>query len=462
MSSCFRRISAERLRDDRGSALITVVLVSFLLITMMTLTMQSGVQSARTAARGKNFDVALATAEAGVDASMARIQASGGAFTGQATGQVATGTYTSSVTRSADGFVIDVTGNAGGQELGRTRRVRATLGPPLSIAYALQSTTSVELKNTDTIQGDVWANDSVLLEHGNTVRGSVTAAQGWVLLKQGSSVEGNVWSGGFHSTAGWAMSLENGATIGGWAKASVSDPMTACPAGGSYAIRLGGGNVIDGAVTTCDEVVGGAPTGVYTPNVFTQAAAPKPLPVFTFNRYNYDQTSYAEFTSVSEFQAWLDAHSTSVTGTFHVTDPNPSQNVRIDLTNVVVTGDTTIVTNAPVFTNGISDDASSKVFTVVSHYRPPTGAACTVNQDASECAIHVKNNFDPSCRTAVLLYADRGPVAVKNNQKTCGSVVADSILVKNNQELTYDERLARAVGFGASSYEIVRWEEVPS
>jgi hypothetical protein len=38
-------------------------------------------------------------------------------------------------------------------------------------------------------------------------------------------------------------------------------------------------------------------------------------------------------------------------------------------------------------------------------------------------------------------------------------IYADTILVMNNQTLSYDPRIARIVGFGDHTYEIARWEE---
>ena len=51
---------------------------------------------------------------------------------------------------------------------------------------------------------------------------------------------------------------------------------------------------------------------------------------------------------------------------------------------------------------------------LISTYKPPTGSSCDLNQDKSECAVHLKNNFATSGNTAVLVYTPYGPVAVKN------------------------------------------------
>lgn len=449
-------------RSEEGSSLIIVVFVSFLLLSMVTLVLRHGESAETSSARGRNFDLSLASAEAGVDEAMARIESSDGTFTGSLSGSTPQGTYTGTVSRvPGKSYTIEMTGSVGGDVLGRDRKLKVTLEPPLSFSFALFSDTSIELKNNDTIDGDVWANESVLVAQNDVLKGSVTSAGSWIRMEGGSRVDLDVWSGGSNTSDGTAIKLHNNAQIVGSAKASVSDPSTTCP-DSSYDVDLGSGAVVSGDLTSCGSQTGaGSVNGTAQTGTYTEAGVPKSLPRFNFNANNYDPGTYHEFFSVADFNAWLDTNKTDLHGTFWIDEPSPSQTNRIDLTGAVVTGDVTIVTNAPVFTNAISDDISSRqVFVLVSRYEPPTGSSCDVNQDSSECAVHVKNNFDSSCATAVLIYADNGPVAIKNNQKMCGSVYAESILIKNNQTLTYDARVDRIIGFGTVTYEIVRWEEL--
>ena len=99
-----------------------------------------------------------------------------------------------------------------------------------------------------------------------------------------------------------------------------------------------------------------------------------------------------------------------------------SQGLRLDLTGVTISGDTTIISNVPIFANGLEDSAGDAIFTLVSTYQPPTGSACDVNQDNSECSIHLKNNFEPSGNTAVVIYS---PVRSGRGQEQPGSVRND-------------------------------------
>lgn len=449
--------------------MIVVVLVAAALMGLVVLLLNRGAQSERTAARSEHHDLALSAAEAGVFEAIARIQASEGTFEGSLSGQASGGTYSGTAAKTpGERYVVEMTGEVGGTQFGRSRRVQVTLEPPSdTFRYALFSRTSLELKNNDIVNGDIWANDSITTGQNDEITGSVTSAQSWLQVQGGTWIEGPVWTGGFDADIPFAIELEDNAEIrgpDGNAKASVSDPSTSC-GDSNYKAIMGSGSRIAGDLTTCGAKSGSSGTieGDYTPNTYTAAAVPKSMPAFSFNKDNYDQSTYHEFTSVEDFQSWLDSNASSLEGTFWVSDDNASQSNRIDLTDATVVGDTTIVTDAPVYTNGITDDASpDKTFVLVSRYEPPASSACDVNQDSSECAVHVKNNFDASCETTVLMYADNGPVAVKNNQEMCGSIYADSILIKNNQSLTYSAAVDSVIGFGNVTYEIVRWEELGS
>lgn len=445
---------------------MTVLVVSLLLMGLMVLSIGTGDRAMRTSARDRNSELALAIAEGGVHEATARIEASGGTgFPTSFTGTTPQGTYEVTIVRTPGGFVIESIGHVGREQLGRSRKVRVTLGPPNTFKYAIFSNTSIELKNNDDVTGDVWANDSILLESNGTIRGSVTAARSWIQLQGGTTVEGDVWSGGYNPSGPWAINLSGAsATVMGNAWASVSAPTDPTTCSGEnqadFRVLMHTGAQIGGDLTTWGEYSGGSVQGTYTPYTCTAAAVPLSMPGLVVNRYNYDQSTYQEFSSVPDFQTWLASNKTDMHGTFVITDPSGSQSRRIDLTGVVVTGNTTLITNSPVFTNGITDDNLGEyVFVVASSYQPPAGSACDVNRDSSECAVHIKNDFQSSCKTATLIYANAGPVAVKNNSNFCGAIYADSILIKNNQVLTYDTRVSGVVGFGDVAFQRDRWEE---
>ncbi len=465
--------------------MVTVVIVAMLIGSLTSLAMTTGQQANTSSTKDRNHEQALDVSEAGVHQAVAKIDeltsTQGFVDSFSFTGSTSEGDYDVAVTRRGDdGFIIESTGDVGGSHLTRKRKLKVTFAPPELFPgelLALFSSTSIELKNNDILAGDIWANDSVLIRQGVNHNGSVTAAQSWFQIEANGRVGGNVTSGGYHADGTWAINMGQHSEIGGFAKASVTapaDPET-CDGEthGNYDVVMDNDSSIGGDLTTLGERLGGGFVGgdiaIHT---CTAAPAARPMPDHAAVTGNYDQgTLHPTFNSVAEFQTWLNTNS-GMHGTFVINDPAPSQSNRIDLSgedlvcNTVageVNCNTTIITNAPVFTNGIEDDLVTEEgrFVVISHYKPPTSTGCDVNHDGSECAIHAKNNFDPDCRTAVLLYADKGPVAVKNNNEMCGSVISEGILIKNNQELNVDPRVQRVVGFGPTTWEIARWEEIP-
>jgi hypothetical protein len=485
MSSRSRRTTVSRLRrEEDGNILITTIIVSLLVGALASLTLTTGRQSDWSSASDRNHEVALGVAEAGVHEVISKIASQAvGTYTGPSQcdylsmtpGQTKAysecdaatpqGNYHLAVQRTTDGFTVDATGKTGNVALKRGRRIAVSLVPPELAPegggpYALFSKTSIELKNNDHIySGDVFANDSVFVDQNAILQGSITSAKSWIQTQSGSNVTGNLWSGGYNPTGVWAMDIAG--TVTGFAKASVTAPSDPETCGGethsNYNVQLGG---VTGNVTTLGQVVGGT-AGSKTENVCTPAAAAQFLP--DFNEALYPLTVPA-FSSVAAFNTWRAANPGAIHGNFKINEPNPSQSNRVDLSGWSINGDTVIISDAPVYTDDINDDAlpsnQTAKFTVVSHYKPPTSTGCDVNHDNSDCAIHAKNHFDESCRTAALLFADRGPVAVKNNSKFCGAIYSEGILIKNNQELNYDDRFDRVPGFGHVTWEIGKWQEL--
>ncbi|MCA1830081.1 MAG: hypothetical protein LC663_00995, partial [Actinobacteria bacterium] len=349
------------------------------------------------------------------------------------------------------------------------------MAPPASFKYALFSNTSVTTKNNDIVTGDIWANQNVVVTAGTTVHGSVTGATGYVSEENGSIIDRDATSGGFNPATSYAIDVQTNASVGGNVKATVVNPPDPIKCGGAnqgnYNIHVDSGAVVTGSGKTWGTFTGpGNVQGGTTSNVCISAPATNALPVFTWSPSNYDATTLHQFgtagsassTAVADFTSYVNAQpGKQIQGTFYINQSAPvSQDNRIDLTGVTIIGDTTIVSNTPIFANGLSDNNLQKIFVLVSTYDPPTGTSCDVNNDASECSIDLKNNFQPSCATAVLAYAPYGPTAVKNNATTCGAVYSDDIEVKNNQTLTYDSRVERLSGFGPVTFEVTRWVEL--
>ena len=467
---------ARRAREEEGVALVIAVVLMGVIATLAVLMLTVGVHTDQASARGRNWVQALHVAESGVDQAMAKIQAAGGSYSGTFTGSTAQGTYSVSVSKQArNQFTINSTGSVNaGKQLAATRALQVTLAPPSVFKNALFSYTTLETKNNDVITGDVWANENAIVDAGTSITGSVTAATGYIEIDNGSSIGGNAWSGSFNNSNGYAIWVQQNASVGGWAKGSVTNPPDPITCGGAnaanYKVRADNGASIGSDVTTWGTFTGsGTAGGTINNNLCTAAPAAIAMPQFTYSASNYDPTTLHQFgtpsassaTAVSDFQNYLSSNGNHLAGTFYINQSSPvNQNTMVNLTNAVVTGDLNIITNTPIFTNGTTDQTTNAVAILISTYKPPTGTSCDVNQDNSECAVHLKNNFATSGNTAVLVYAPYGPVAVKNNAIQFGAIYSDSIQIKNNQSLTYDSRIERVVGFGDSTLEVTKWLEV--
>lgn len=498
-------------RDDTGNILISVILVSMLVGALGALTLKTGEQATRTSTSDRNSELALGVAESGLHDVITRINDKATAPTtetcnvfGLAVNQKSTekwptagcfatstpqGTYDVIVKRTLKGFELDAQAKAGGTAFGRNRHVKMTLSPPELFPpgdhYALFSWGMIDLKNNDNIMGDVWANSGAILMDKDAVKGSVTSAQSYIDMKNSmtiacdsgppKSVCGNVWTGGPNTSSGNAIDLA-GASVGGWAKASSGTANCTNDDEPTFKVNLGGGSV-GGNVTALGTVIGGTNYASKNENTCTTAPTPKtgraPTtgctnatgPCFTFNKNNYDPATLHEFPSVADFKIYLDSNKTSLVGTFVIDEPAPNQTAGhfVDLDGAKIIGDTTIVTNAPVDTNGVDQgNTTPKIFTVVSRYTPYE-AGC--DDQGGDCSIQAKNNFQPNadgtCATNVLLYAETGPIAMKNNAKMCGSAIGSNVFLKNNLDLAWDDSLYRIVGFGQQTLEIIRWEELP-
>jgi len=471
------RAALDLRRDESGVAMIIAVVLSAVVGTLAVLMLTVGVHTDQATARGRHFTQSLHVAESGIEEAIALIEELEGQLVANPTTFSSTtelGDYDVTITKqSRNRFLIEAVGGVRrGRQLGAERKIQVLMAPPLVFDKALFSYTTVETKNNDIIDGDVWANHNVILALGTNVLGSAVAATGYISLQGGAVVEGDAWSGGFRAGVREAIALENNARIDGDATASVVNVACVGADNADYKIRINGGGLIGGNVKTWGTVNNaGTILGGIQQNLCTSAPPTEELPTFTYSASNYDPATLHEFgtpgtpssTAVADFQSYLSGQGNSISGTFYVNQADPvNQSVRIDLTGVTITGDTTIVTNTPVFTNGVTDapGLTDAIFTLVSTYQPPAGSTCDVNQDNSECSIHLKNDFSISGSTAVAVYSPFGPVAVKNNAEQFGAIYADSIQVKNNQNLTYDARVDRIVGFGVVTYEIVEWQEV--
>jgi hypothetical protein len=486
------------LRNDDGNVLVVVVMVAMLIGALAALTLATGQQADWASAKDRNHEVALGVTEAAVHEAVARIEsrvATNQSFTNfNVTGDTDEGDYQATVTRVGEAFVVDALGTVGpGQLTRRKRHVKVTLLPPEMFpdaGYALFSKTNLYLKNNNEVyDGDVWANDSLWAESGARIEGSVTSAQSWIKLENGSTVTGYLWAGGRRCDiegqnpcqSGWGINVAPISDIGGWIKSSVSAPNCDGENIDAYKVVLDA-RTVGGDVTSFGPKTGS--TSIPPERLHrdcTTAQPRKDPPVFTFNRWNYDQSTYREFSSAADFNNALTnnlqgINKTALVGTFVITECGTG---TVNLTGSEIAGNVTVITNpqpcengvkgARIRTESVGDNGvpagSRAEFVLVSHYEPPPGTSCT-DKDDTYCAISALNHFDSTCKTATLVYADNGPVSMKNDvgpndNQMCGSIIANGIHMKNDLKLTYDPLFDRVLGFGPRVYEIARWEELP-
>ncbi len=225
-------------------ALISVMVISLVLTLLLVVVVTHQNHADTSSARGRNFDEALGVAEAGIQQAMAKVQAAGGSQPHlNFAGNLPQGSYQVTADKSSPTqWVLQSSGYAGGTRFGRKRVVKVTMLPPRSFRYVLYSNTYLDMKNNDTVTGDVWANNNVSVDTGTVLDGSITTAGGYVNLNGGDIVKHDVWSGG--TSGSYAVQLANGAKVLGHVKASVSGTCSDAPSS-NYSVPLGSGAEID-------------------------------------------------------------------------------------------------------------------------------------------------------------------------------------------------------------------------
>lgn len=451
-------------KDEAGIAMITAIMVITIVTGLTAVVLTTGSHADRSSQRGRNWTVALQTADSGIQRAVAYMQSTNGAVPGPFTGATADGTYNTVVTPlGRHRYRIDSTSAVGkGAGMVTSRSVSVVMGPPKSFRYALFSLTDVNTKNNNYVQGDIWANGNVTVQQNDTVDGSANAATGWIFLDNGSSVTGSAVSGGYNTSNGRAIDVSTNANIGGTAKAESTAPSCSDdPTHIKYNVNVVGS--ISGAVSAWGSKTGGGSTGPFTSLVCLAAPASQPMPAFTYNPVNYNPPP-VEFASPSAFNAWLAAgHQSGLSGTFYI--HGGGANDAVNINGVTIGGDTTIVAEAAPIDAfggvGVADaNSSDKVLVLASYYTPAPGSACTdTGGNPADCAVGIKNNFQPQNNTATLIYAPNGPVAFKNNAEFDGAVYANDIVLKNNLHVVYDPLVDQIVGFGPVTLQTESWTE---
>ena len=446
-------------RGEDGFAMVAAVTLTSVMMIFTIGMLATGIHLTEATVRDESWNRALQVAEAGVDHALYMLETEPTYLgSGAGTIEVPGGEAQVLVSSAAAGFVtVYSTGWSPSQDAANAsrRRIRVDYAPEDTFSFALFSTTGLAVKANGHTEGDIFANNSVLLEENTVVDGSVTSATGTIELDNGAAIRededsaGSAYSGGYDEIDLFGITLGNNAVIQGDAYAQAES----CPGETDDSTRYNilANGTIQGSATARGSVSGNV-GGTRSSYVCEERAATRVLP-----QYNWDSSLYAgeiEYTSLATFQAWVAGNQTNLTGVHRLWDPlcsaDPSGELtKISLNGAHVTDDFVLVTNCRIDANNdFNVDAPSEAIVNL----------IVQNASSDPPAIVIKNNFEVNNGAAVLVYST-GLIEVKNNIDESGAVYAGAISIKNNMEVTYDARVERTLGFGDMKYDRLAWME---
>ena len=173
---------------------------------------------------------------------------------------------------------------------------------------------SVDTKNNDVVNGDIWANDEVTVDLNDIVNGSVTSATKYVTMKNGSEITGDVHTGGYDS-AGYAL---KGTIVGGNVKAVSTAPNDCADDRATATTR----SRRTRSAARSRRGAASRPASPTAPRCSPECASPrrprKSFPQFIYNPANYDPAPVSVRVDSSAFQTYVTAHKNDMKGTFVV------------------------------------------------------------------------------------------------------------------------------------------------
>jgi len=504
-------------REEEGYSLVIAILLLAIMMVLLVVALDAGNASLRQSSLSLQWSKALTVAEAGLDSTITRLGESRTASNpcSISTSTVCTaggGEYQVSWTQTGSKIVVTSIGYYPTKTAPKyTREVQATYEPVPSFKYAIFSQTALDIKNNMTISGDIYSDGDVTVGTNSSVCGSILSSGGSITLGSNGQItkanatygcsgkSGRVWSGGTSGITGNIGVVIEGDAIAG------APSTTSCSATSSnYGISIFGGTgtyTVDGAAKACGKISGITGQTSTTQGVTTTAPVPVTFPSFVFDPNNYSSVasdplhlqcyptggtcgSNQSSTAVADFNAYVATHKNSLTGTFAVwqSSAQPMSNpgncttastTQICLDSVTLSGDFTLITNAPVdFGNtdtiGTTSSSVTADMTVVSTYQPASGTTCTTN--GGDCSIYGQNSVrfdggsttDPDDGVVGLLYTT-GKMAFKNHPASQppgeGALYAGSMDLKNGYPIIYNSRIERVLGFGVT-YERTLWQEL--
>jgi Tfp pilus assembly protein PilX len=432
-------------RDERGVGIVTALMVTLVVFATGAMWAQQAVHQTEGSGVERSREKAIAAAEAGLNAAMARLAQNPSCPSTPVTGTVAgVGDWEYSFPASTDPRYVNCSSPteyrryivAKGWSPSRTatRQQHRQLEQQVDLVatdgfrYALfASTGGITGANQITVRGDAYSRSAVTIDNNSTVTGNLTSL-GEVTLQNSTLITGTVWANGAVdvNTSG------NGSGVNGDVLTSSGNV--------NVGSRVGGNVQAAGSITG-----GGTVGGTKTPN--SPAAVPPALdlPTYTWASSNFTSpTIWAPPTyssPASSFQSWFNSHDAAFSGAHRITTCGaPYSSTSCSPTVGAVSfdekwnmpADTTVVSVGPIALTRDIDSGTGNLV-IVSNY---PGTPCTTPGAACN-AITLSNNWSIPSSVKVLIFAQNGCVDVSNLKTFVGAIYARCIDLDNNFDLTY-------------------------
>jgi len=467
-------------------AVITAMLVLFVLTMLVATILATGTHSHTSTVRQVHWNQALAVSEAGLNEAVYQLNQNP-SWDGATGIAVPGGTYDVAITHDSPhlGWKTIVASGRSKTAYGLvSREIKEILAPPSSFKYAMFSSTTLDIGGSTNcgVTGDVYSVNDMTLANNCSMVGSVVVYKGNLSAGNNVGISRDAWAGG-DASGGGNILLSNGAVVGGNATAGNA----VCPPASGFSDIIGGsitGNA--SAAGNISSLVGGLliknkhdpcptqperltlpefdPSVLYQPGMGVHTYGSPPAPPYTGGSAD----AVARFNAGQADDYGLPkAPATAFSGNYAVWQSNASQSTVLTLPgNWTIAGDTMVVTNAPIAFDGDNLTVASTqpgvirpLLVIVSLYAPP-GQEMSCSDQGGDCSIWGKNKVQVTSDVATIFYTT-GKMAFKNSDNHGnGALYAGNMDVKNGFQVIYDSRVERIVGFGDTSLVRYSWEEL--
>lgn len=421
MAGLLKRPALRRGAGEDGVSLLTAMMIALTVFAIGGIWTSLATHQYSQSARERLRDQARNAAEAGVNEAMSRLSADGGyRTTALASLPGATGEYEVSVApltadpNDARRYIVS-TGYAPTKAtpLRVTRRVeqQVDLISTNELRYALFAAPGgVAGDQYMTVNGDVYSVGSMTIANGGNVSGSVTSL-GSVTTVNNSTIGGDI------RAAGNVTVNNSGTTVLG-------------------NVYSGGNVVLTGAVRGNVQAAGSI-TGGTVGGSRAQYSPPPPVPVQSVPSFTWDPNRYVSSPNLpgypatreltpAEFQQLWNANKGAFRGHYRVRCAPCPTGIALDA-KWTMTGDVTIASDAPVTMSREVDNGAG-------------GAALTLtiaSFSSASPAILMSNSIATPDSIRIALFAPNGPVSFKNRKNFSGAVYAASMTLEQQFTLTF-------------------------